>query len=165
VGRLSRAPTAMRAVVQRVREASVSVDGQRLAAIGAGLMVLVGVGHSDSIRDCEWLADKLVHLRLFENAAGKLDLSLLDTGGSVLLVSQFTLFADTRKGRRPSFTGAARPAQAAPLCEAMAARLRRHGVPVETGRFGAAMQVALVNDGPVTLWLDSQAGETAAETG
>jgi len=152
----------MRAIVQRVREASVTVEGQRVAAIGVGLMVLLGAGHADSTSDAEWLADKLVHLRIFDNDEGKFDRSVLEIGGGVLLVSQFTLYADTRKGRRPSFTDAARPEQAAPLCEAVAARLRRHGLPVATGQFGAHMQVALVNDGPVTLWLDSQAGDANA---
>jgi D-tyrosyl-tRNA(Tyr) deacylase len=152
----------MRAIVQRVREASVTVEGRRIAAIGVGLMVLLGAGHADSTGDAEWLADKLVHLRIFDNDDGKFDRSVLEIGGGVLLVSQFTLYADTRKGRRPSFTDAARPEQAAPLCESVAARLRHHGLPVATGQFGAHMQVALVNDGPVTLWLDSQTGDANA---
>jgi len=152
----------MRAIVQRVREASVTVEGQRIAAIGVGLMVLLGAGRADSAIDAEWLAEKLVHLRIFDNDDGKFDRSVLDIGGSVLLVSQFTLYADTRKGRRPSFTDAAHPEQAAPLCDAVAASLRRHGLPVATGQFGAHMLVALVNDGPVTLWLDSQAGDANA---
>jgi D-tyrosyl-tRNA(Tyr) deacylase len=152
----------MRAIVQRVREASVTVEGRRIAAIGVGLMVLLGAGHADSTSDAEWLADKLVHLRIFDNDDGKFDRSVLEIGGGVLLVSQFTLYADTRKGRRPSFTDAARPEQAAPLCESVAARLRHHGLPVATGQFGAHMQVALVNDGPVTLWLDSQTGDANA---
>lgn len=152
----------MRAIVQRVREASVTVEGRRIAAIGVGLMVLLGAGRADSAIDAEWLAEKLVHLRIFDNDDGKFDRSVLDIGGSVLLVSQFTLYADTRKGRRPSFTDAAHPEQAAPLCDAVAASLRRHGLPVVTGQFGARMLVALVNDGPVTLWLDSHAGDANA---
>lgn len=145
----------MRAVVQRVREASVTIDGNAVATIGKGLMVLLGVGHSDDEVAASWMADKLTHLRIFENDAGKFDRSILEIGGSVLLVSQFTLYADTRKGRRPSFSDAARREHAAPLCEAVAEQLRRRNVPVATGRFGAHMQVSLINDGPVTVWLDS----------
>jgi D-aminoacyl-tRNA deacylase len=145
----------MRAVVQRVREASVAVNRRPVARIGAGLLVLVGVGHGDDLAAVAWLAEKIAHLRIFENAEGKVDRSVLDEGGAVLLVSQFTLYADTSKGRRPSFTDAAHPQQAAPLCEDLALKLRAYGVPVATGEFGAHMEVALVNDGPVTLWLDS----------
>ncbi|HUI27277.1 MAG TPA: D-aminoacyl-tRNA deacylase [Candidatus Kryptonia bacterium] len=147
----------MRAVVQRVREAGVTVDGRRLAAIGAGLMVLLGIGHDDDAAAAIWMADKLAHLRIFENAERKFDRSVRDVGGSVLLVSQFTLYADTRKGRRPSFSDAARPEQAAPLCNEVATLLRTRGVAVATGEFGARMQVDLINDGPVTVWLDSAA--------
>jgi D-tyrosyl-tRNA(Tyr) deacylase len=153
----------MRAVVQRVREANVSVDGRRIAAIGPGLMVLLGVGTDDSEADAAWLADKVVRLRIFENTDGKFDRSVLDVGGAVLLVSQFTLYGDTAKGRRPSFTAAARPERAAPLCEAVAARMRGHGIHVETGQFGAHMDVALVNNGPVTIWLDSAETDLGAE--
>jgi D-tyrosyl-tRNA(Tyr) deacylase len=146
----------MRAVVQRVREASVCVAGRPVAAIGEGLLALIGVGTGDQVSDAEWLADKLVHLRIFENDLGKFDRSVRDTGGAVLLVSQFTLCADVCKGRRPSFSDAARPEVAAPLCAAIADRVRAHAVPVATGEFGAHMQVALINDGPVTIWLDSR---------
>lgn len=146
----------MRAIAQRVREASVTIDGRTVAVIGPGLMVLVGVGTADHGSDVDWLADKLVHLRIFENDVGKFDRSVRDTGGAMLLVSQFTLYADTRKGRRPSFSDAARPEVAAPLCTALAERVRTYGVPVATGEFGASMQVSLVNDGPVTIWLDSK---------
>jgi D-tyrosyl-tRNA(Tyr) deacylase len=145
----------MRALIQRVREASVTVDGQEVARIGPGLLVLLGVGQGDTAADVAYLAPKIVQLRIFEDPAGKMNLALADVGGAVLLVSQFTLYADTRKGRRPSFTGAAPPAEAAALVEAAAAAIRAQGVPVATGIFQAAMQVALVNDGPVTLWLDS----------
>ncbi|MBI4515775.1 MAG: D-tyrosyl-tRNA(Tyr) deacylase [Deltaproteobacteria bacterium] len=153
----------MRAVVQRVREAAVAVAGRQVAAIGPGLLVLVGVGTGDEPADATWLADKLAHLRIFENTEGKFDRSVNDVGGAILLVSQFTLYGDTRKGRRPSFSAAAHPEQAAPLCEAVAEQLRRQGVPVAVGQFGAHMQVALVNDGPVTLWLDSEARRLHAD--
>jgi D-tyrosyl-tRNA(Tyr) deacylase len=145
----------MRAVVQRVSQASVSVDGQMVAAIGRGFLVLVGATHSDGQAEAELLARKIAGLRIFEDAEGKMNLALQDVGGAVLVVSQFTLYADARKGRRPSFTAAARPEQAQPLIEYFADQLRRQGLKVETGRFQAAMQVALVNDGPVTLWLDT----------
>jgi len=145
----------MRAVIQRVARASVHVDGERVGAIERGLLVLLGVAPEDSPADRAALAQKLVHLRIFENEAGKMDQSVLDTGGSILLVSQFTLLADLRKGRRPSFTGAAPPSVAEQTYEAMAAELAELGVPVETGRFGANMSVELLNDGPVTLILDS----------
>ena len=145
----------MRAVVQRVSQASVSVDGQMVAAIGRGFLVLVGATHSDGQAEAGLLARKIAGLRIFEDAEGKMNLALQDVGGAVLVVSQFTLYADARKGRRPSFTAAARPEQAQPLIEYFADQLRRQGLKVETGRFQAAMQVALVNDGPVTLWLDT----------
>ena len=145
----------MRALIQRVREASVTVAGQEVGRIGPGLLVLLGVGHADTEADIAYLAPKIAHLRIFEDAGGKMNLSLLDVGGGVLLVSQFTLYADTRKGRRPSFTGAAPPAQAAALVDACAAALRALGLPVAQGIFQAEMQVALVNDGPVTIWIDS----------
>ena len=145
----------MRALIQRVREASVTVAGQEVGRIGPGLLVLLGVGHADTDADIAYLAPKIAHLRIFEDAEGKMNRSLLDVGGGVLLVSQFTLYADTRKGRRPSFTGAAPPAQAAALVDACAAALRALGLPVAQGIFQAEMQVALVNDGPVTIWIDS----------
>jgi D-tyrosyl-tRNA(Tyr) deacylase len=147
----------VRAVVQRVREASVTVAGERVAEMGAGLLVLVGVGQGDERGDALEMARKLVHLRVFEDAAGKLDQSLLDTGGTLGLVSQFTLLAETNKGRRPSFGHAAPSEVAQPLVDALAEAARQHGVSVVTGRFGATMDVALVNAGPMTLLLDTRA--------
>ena len=145
----------MRAVIQRVREAAVTVEGREVGRIGPGFLVLLGVGHADTPADVAYLAPKIAHLRVFEDAAGKMNRSLLDVGGAVLLVSQFTLYADTRKGRRPSFTEAAPPAVAAGLVDACAAALRALDLPVATGIFQADMQVALVNDGPVTILIDS----------
>jgi D-tyrosyl-tRNA(Tyr) deacylase len=145
----------MRAVVQRVSEASVTVDGAVVAQIGSGLLVLLGVGASDSTADGELLAEKIVNLRIFPDADGRFNRSLLDVGGGALVVSQFTLYADTRRGRRPSFSDAAPPEAAAPLVDAFAAVLQRLNVEVATGAFGAHMRVALVNDGPVTILLDS----------
>ncbi|MGQ9875538.1 MAG: D-aminoacyl-tRNA deacylase [Chloroflexus sp.] len=145
----------MRAVIQRVREASVTVAGEVVGAIGNGLLILLGVCHTDTAEDVELLAEKIAQLRIFSDHEGKFNLSLLDVGGAALVVSQFTLYADTRKGRRPSFTAAARPEIAAPLVDAFAATLRTRNIPVATGVFGAMMQVALINDGPVTLVIDS----------
>lgn len=145
----------MRAVVQRVREASVRVDEEAVAEMGPGLLVLVGVAHDDGPAEAEELARKLVHLRIFVDEAGRMNHSLLDTAGTLGLVSQFTLFGDARKGRRPSFVDAARPEQAEPLIRAVGQAAEGHGVPVVTGRFGAHMVVSLVNDGPVTLLLDT----------
>lgn len=145
----------MRAVIQRVREASVTVAGEVVGAIGNGLLILLGVCHTDTAEDAESLAEKITQLRIFSDHEGKFNLSLLDVGGAALVVSQFTLYADTRKGRRPSFTAAARPEIAAPLVDAFAATLRTRNIPVATGVFGAMMQVALINDGPVTLVIDS----------
>ena len=147
----------MRAVVQRVSQARVSVDGQKVSEIGPGLMVLLGVGEGDDESDAEYLAGKIAGLRIFDDAEGRLNLSLLDCGGSVLLVSQFTLYGDCRKGRRPSFTRAAAPEEAQRLYEVVAQKLRDRGVEVRTGRFRALMAVSLVNDGPVTLILHSGA--------
>ncbi len=151
----------MRAVVQRVRRAAVEVNGRTAAAIGPGLLALVGVARGDGPAQATWLAEKLAHLRIFEGAAGpdggggRLDRSVLDTGGEVLVVSQFTLFGDARKGRRPDFTAAA-PAEAArPLVEAVVDRLRALGVRTASGVFQAHMVVSLENDGPVTLILES----------
>jgi D-tyrosyl-tRNA(Tyr) deacylase len=144
----------MRAVVQRVSSASVTVAGEEVGAIEAGLLVLLGVAEGDGEDEVLRLAGKAARLRIFERD-GKFDLSLLDTGGAALVVSQFTLLADTRKGNRPSFTGAARPEVAEPLYERFCAELRALGVRVEQGRFGARMEVALVNDGPVTILLEA----------
>ena len=141
----------MRAVVQRVSAASVVVDGETVGDIGAGLMILLGVTHSDGEEQARWLARKIVGLRIFEDDAGKMNRSLLDVDGSALVVSQFTLYGDCRKGRRPSFTKAAHPEIAEPLCEQFITFLREAGVPVESGVFGAHMMVEIHNDGPVTL--------------
>ena len=145
----------MRIVLQRVKQSAVSIDGACHGAIEKGFLALVGFCPTDTEAVLPKLIDKLVHLRVFEDENGKMNRSLLDIGGSVLSVSQFTLYADCRKGRRPSFTGAARPELAEPLYEAFNARLREAGVHVETGVFGSDMQVSLVNDGPVTILLDS----------
>jgi len=140
--------------VQRVSRAEVSVDGAARARIGPGLLVLVGIARDDHEPGAARLAGKVARLRVFEDEEGRFDRSLLDTGGSALVVSQFTLIADTEKGNRPSFSGAAPPERAEPLYVAFCAALRGEGVPVETGVFGARMQVSLVNDGPVTIILD-----------
>jgi D-tyrosyl-tRNA(Tyr) deacylase len=145
----------MRAVVQRVREASVTVDDQTVGAIGAGLVILVGVTHGDDEGDARFLAQKIATLRIFEDAAGKFNRSALDVGAAALVVSQFTLYADARRGRRPDFIYAARPEVAEPLIERFAALLREHGLRVETGKFRARMLVKIFNDGPVTIILDS----------
>ena len=136
--------------------ASVSVDAQVVGAIDDGLLILLGVGHDDAAIDADLLAEKIAQLRIFSNDAGRFDRSLLDVGGAALVVSQFTLYGDTRKGRRPSFTAAAEPAHAEPLVEAFAAALRALGIAVAQGMFGAAMEVSLVNQGPVTLILDTE---------
>lgn len=145
----------MRAVVQRVSEACVRVGDRTVGHIDTGLLVLLGVAAADSSADCDRLLDKIVRLRIFENDAGKFDLALGDVGGALLVVSQFTLLANTRKGNRPSFSDAARPETAVPLYERFVEEARRRGVPVATGEFGAAMDVHLVNRGPVTILLDS----------
>lgn len=145
----------MRAVLQRVSEASVSVDRAVVGRCGPGLLILLGVGPGDGEAEARLLAEKSAQLRIFADEAGKFNRSLLDSGGSALVVSQFTLYADTSRGRRPGFTSAAPPAIAAPLVERFCVALRALGVPVESGVFGANMQVALVNDGPVTIILDS----------
>jgi len=144
----------MRAVVQRVSRASVSVDGEIIGATGRGVVVLVGVTHGDEEEQAEWLARKIAGLRIFEDRAGKINASLLDVEGAALVISQFTLYADTHKGRRPGFTDAAPPEVAEPLVEHFAQALRAHGVPVETGAFGAHMRVEIHNDGPVTILLE-----------
>ena len=145
----------MRAVVQRVREASVIVEDELVGSCGAGLVVLLGIAASDGEADADRLAAKIARLRIFENAEGRFDLSLLDVAGEALVVSQFTLIADTRKGSRPSFTDAAEPSLAEPLYERFCVALEQQGIAVARGRFGAKMEVALVNDGPVTIVLDS----------
>ncbi len=145
----------MRAVVQRVTEASVEVDGRCVGRIERGLVVLPGVAVADGLADVEWVAGKVRDLRVFEDEAGRMNRSIVGAGGAVLLVSQFTLLGDCRKGRRPSFDAAAPPERAAALYEDVARRLRADGLRVETGQFGARMQVRLVNDGPVTLLVDS----------
>ena len=146
----------MRAVLQRVSEASVAVDGEIEASIGPGFLILLGVGEEDTEEDILRLAEKTVHLRIFEDETGKFNRSLLDIAGSVLVVSQFTLFANCRKGRRPSFTSAAKPDWAEPLYEEFIRTLRAKEIPVKTGVFGAMMDVRLVNQGPVTICLDSK---------
>lgn len=146
----------MRAVVQRVSKSHVMVDTKVVGAIDRGLLVLLGVATDDDETDADVMADKLAGLRCFEDAEGKINLSVEDIGGSLLVISQFTLLADCRKGRRPSLNGAARPDVAIPLYESVVNRLRRRGLRVETGEFGAHMDVHLVNDGPVTLLLDTK---------
>ena len=145
----------MRAVVQRVSSASVSTDGGEVSRIGAGLVVLAAVGRDDTDADADYIVEKTVRLRVFPDAEGRFDRSVLDVGGSLLVVSQFTLYGDVRRGRRPSFTEAAPPAEAEERFAALVERFRATGIPVETGQFQAMMDVALVNDGPVTLILDS----------
>ena len=146
----------MRAVLQRVTHASVTVDGQIVGEIGHGLLILLGIGHGDSEAQIKTLTEKIVHLRIFEDEEGKMNRSLLDIGGEALVVSQFTLYADMRRGRRPGFTAAAPPAIAEPLVERFKDAIAAYGLKVEGGIFGAYMQVELLNDGPVTLWLDSE---------
>ena len=145
----------MRLVIQRVSEASVSVDGENVGAIGTGLLVLVGVRDGDDEETAQRLATKTAELRIFPDDAGRFNRSLVDVGGEALVVSQFTLYGDTRKGRRPSFNDAARPEVAEPLISAYVWALAAHGIRVAKGRFGAHMEVSLVNDGPVTLVIDS----------
>lgn len=146
----------MRACVQRVSQCSVTVDGQIAGHISRGLLVLLGVTHDDTQADVDYLAEKTTGLRVFEDDAGKMNRSVLDVGGQILVVSQFTLWGDCRRGRRPSFTDAAAPELAEPLYEAFVAAVQRLGVSTSTGTFRAHMDVALVNDGPVTLLLDSR---------
>ncbi len=146
----------MRAVVQRVSESCVSVDGREVGRIGRGLLVLLGIAEDDSLDDARQMAEKISGLRCFSDEASKFNLSVQDIAGSILAVSQFTLFGDCRKGRRPSFTEAARPEHAVPIYEAFIESLRTRNIRVETGEFGAHMEVSLVNDGPVTLLIDSR---------
>jgi D-tyrosyl-tRNA(Tyr) deacylase len=145
----------MRAVIQRVSEASVRVEGAVVGQIGRGLLVLLGVGAGDGLAEAQTLAQKIATMRIFPDAQGRFNRSVVDVSGAALVVSQFTLYADTRRGRRPSFSDAAAPALAEPLVEAFAAALRQQGLEVAMGQFGADMRVALVNEGPVTITLDS----------
>ena len=146
----------MRAVVQRVSRAEVRVEGRVVGRIGAGLVVLVGIAREDTREAGRWLAEKIVNLRVFDDAEGRMNRSMLEAGGAVLCVSQFTLYGDCRKGRRPSYDRAASPEAALPLYEAFVAALRAFGIAVETGEFRDMMEVELVNDGTVTLLLDSE---------
>jgi D-tyrosyl-tRNA(Tyr) deacylase len=146
----------MRAVVQRVSRARVVVGQEVVGEIGRGLLILLGITHADTPQQAEWLADKIVSLRVFEDDEGKMNRGVAEVGGAVLVVSQFTLYGDCRKGRRPSFVDAAPPEIAIPLYEAFVAGVRAHGIKAATGRFGAMMDVELVNDGPVTLIVDSK---------
>jgi D-tyrosyl-tRNA(Tyr) deacylase len=148
----------MRAVVQRVSRASVTVDGQIVGRIDRGLLVLLGVAHPDNEAAADYLAEKIAGLRIFEDDAGKMNLSVAEVGGSILAISQFTLYGDVRRGKRPSFDDAARPEQARKLYEYFVERIRALGLRCETGRFQEMMQVELVNDGPVTILLDSDKG-------
>ena len=150
----------MRALIQRVSGAGVVVRGVQVARIGRGLLILLGVGHGDSEEQARFLAEKVAHLRVFEDEDGKTNLSVLDVRGEAIVVSQFTLYADTRKGSRPSFTDAADPGIAEPLVRRFAELLRSRGVPTQTGAFGEHMQVEIHNDGPVTIWLERQGRET-----
>jgi D-tyrosyl-tRNA(Tyr) deacylase len=144
----------MRALIQRVSSGKVTVEGKTVAEIGHGLIVLLGVGYGDTEEQARFLAEKIASLRIFEDSASKFNLSLLDVSGEAIVVSQFTLYGDARKGRRPSFSEAARPEVAAPLVEKFAEFLRSQGIPSQTGIFGAHMVVEIENDGPVTIWLE-----------
>jgi D-aminoacyl-tRNA deacylase len=146
----------MRALIQRVSRASVTVNEQTISSIGKGLLILLGVGHGDGEEQAKFLAEKTANLRIFEDDQGKTNLSVLDVKGEVIVVSQFTLYADTRKGRRPSFLDAALPEVAEPLVDRFAELLRGHRVPTQTGQFGAHMRVEIHNDGPVTIWLEKE---------
>ena len=145
----------MRAVIQRVQSASVKVDGELVSDIGSGLLIFLGIAHDDTETELEYIANKVANLRIFEDADGKMNCSLLDIGGSALVVSQFTLYGDCRKGRRPSFIDAARPEAANALYEQFIAALEKLNIPTQGGTFQAMMDVQLINDGPVTILLDS----------
>lgn len=145
----------MRAVVQRVKKSSVKANGEIVGQIGPGLLVLLGVAKGDGVKEVDYLAKKILNLRIFEDEDGKMNRSLLEIGGELLAVSQFTLLADCRKGRRPSFIAAAEPEKATELYEQFVERVRQNGVAVQTGRFRAMMEVALINDGPVTIIIES----------
>jgi D-aminoacyl-tRNA deacylase len=144
----------MRVLIQRVSKASVTVEGQTISSIGKGLLILLGIGHGDGEEQSKFLAEKVANLRIFEDEQGKTNLSILDVQGEAIVVSQFTLYADTRKGRRPSFIDAALPDVAEPLVNRFIELLRGHGVPTQAGKFGNHMQVEIHNDGPVTIWLE-----------
>lgn len=146
----------MRALIQRVTAGCVSIDGEAVGAIGKGLVILFGVTHDDTEADCRYLADKVANLRVFSDSEGKMNLSLLETGGEALIISQFTLYGDSRKGRRPSYTDAALPERAIPLYEMFIREMEALGIKVATGRFGADMLVDIHNDGPVTLMVESK---------
>lgn len=146
----------MRALLQRVSAAAVRIDGRVVGQIERGFAILLGVTHSDTIAEADWLAAKIAGIRLFDDADGKMNCSLADVDGALLVVSQFTLYGDERKGRRPSFIDAARPEQAEPLVDYFCQQLRQHGLAVQTGQFGANMQVEIHNDGPVTLLIERE---------
>lgn len=144
----------MKTVIQRVSEASVTIDGQVTGRIGKGFMILIGIGAEDTEEQADWIAQKIANMRIFEDEEERMNLSLKDVGGEILAISQFTLYADCRKGNRPNFLGAGKPEMSEPLYEYLCDALRAHGIHVETGVFGADMKVALVNDGPVTIVLE-----------
>ena len=144
----------MRVLIQRVSKASVTVEGQIISAIGKGLLILLGIGHGDGEEQVKFLAEKVANLRIFEDEQGKTNLSILDVNGKAIVVSQFTLYANTIKGRRPSFIDAALPDAAEPLVDRFVDLLRSHRVPTQTGKFGAHMEVEIHNDGPLTIWLE-----------
>jgi D-tyrosyl-tRNA(Tyr) deacylase len=146
----------MRAVVQRVNRAAIKIDGICTAKIGRGLVILLGIRGDDNVADLMWMAEKIIHLRIFPDSEGKMNTSLADMGGEMLIVSQFTLYGDCRKGRRPGFSAAAPPELAEPLYNQFIEEVRRQGIPVGTGTFQAEMAVDLINDGPVTILLDSE---------
>ena len=147
----------MRAVIQRVSEASVTVEGAIIGQIQRGLMVLVGIVNEDDTSDIEWLSNKIIHMRIFEDESGVMNKSLIEVGGAILLVSQFTLHASTKKGNRPSYIAAAKPEISIPIYEAMIHQLQKDlGASIQTGKFGADMKVSLINDGPVTITIDSK---------